>query len=675
MREIRSILALFAILAALFVGVPSSASQVPAHAYAALHTKEIVPERVRKIIENNLEAYLIGSSGPDIAYTAHYVQLGAAGVVHLETFPAGTEGHGDNLKEKSRSGDIIVNMLKLAKTDQERAFALGWLTHYCMDNAIHPLVNKHGGYYVEDSTRHKHIEMVECEHTFQRAESAMHDLCTLKLSKTVLPAVQSAKHGPVPIPPADITPEKLSNVPAVFLNSAFAATFPTGGNSEDYKAQMRPVPTSGHYQTENIQVPPAFIGEFLASADNVRICSESMLAVHRGTTYEWWGHGEFALALKGPPPTPEEYERLMHPLRIDEVRYRPPASASLDDTTGYLEIYYIVNDLRLFKLFCEDWNDVVQLTINDCANCMASWDADPAAFTLPNLNLNIGAEPYDPNTVWPGRPNIFALKATVDIKNSRGEPVKVIGPSGYKDWYRDGEWVWIPLADQANAEIKARWRQTTRVMASEKVWGGRAGKILLSVPFEIKVPGEFDVDVRLWLADFARQDDKPDGIEDHFHGKVGVKPPPKEEPAPRPPAPAGRVRFNAKLFNAIGEWNRTEDRHFSGTLAVDSAPDGKVAFNLNADARYSEGGKKIEETLAGNNWMSFENGAWVGRSPSLYVRSENGLVVRGYEKDDTAKEYVVTVRVLGGGKFEGDVRGAAGCFSHMTFQYPNPKGE
>ncbi len=47
-----------------------------------------------------------------------------------------------NLAHGSQPADLGRCLLKLAKTDQERSFAYGWLMHLTTDNITHPLVNR-----------------------------------------------------------------------------------------------------------------------------------------------------------------------------------------------------------------------------------------------------------------------------------------------------------------------------------------------------------------------------------------------------------------------------------------------------------------------------------------------------------------------------------------------------
>lgn len=340
------------------------ASQIAGHVYSALKAYQRAPSEVRRIIEPNLDAYLMGSSGPDIAYTTHYIRLGAAAKIGIDVFPPGTEGHGDKPGVPPRSGDLIQAMYRLAEehnNDRERAFVLGWLTHYCTDNVIHPLVNRYGGYYTEDPSHHKILEMMECEHVFQQEDAG-------PLSRYVLnPGMIYGKD---------------SNTCPYLVNDAHASLFGNTTNGSAYKPFERrevlgePNPdqlvldTSGRLRPKSEVSPesivvyqeqmPMFILNFGRNAENVQAASKAMMDVHKGLKPEWWGKTILGVALKGPPPNQYEYEFLMEPLKIDKVsvsaQQRPDGTS-----TGWLSIDYSVNDIRLLKLFCDDWDKAIQV--------------------------------------------------------------------------------------------------------------------------------------------------------------------------------------------------------------------------------------------------------------------------------------------------------------------------
>jgi hypothetical protein len=76
----------------------------------------------------NLNAFYHGSFGPDLGY-----------------FPGGHPFFSD-LAHTVRTGALARTLVSLARTEMERAFAWGWVTHVLGDVAIHPIV----GYGVGD---------------------------------------------------------------------------------------------------------------------------------------------------------------------------------------------------------------------------------------------------------------------------------------------------------------------------------------------------------------------------------------------------------------------------------------------------------------------------------------------------------------------------------------------
>jgi hypothetical protein len=67
-----------------------------------------------------------------------------------------------------------LQLIKSARTDEEQAFAIGWLSHYAVDAFIHDLINRHGGFVSNpdlfDSAamkQHDYLEALEMRHVLQ----------------------------------------------------------------------------------------------------------------------------------------------------------------------------------------------------------------------------------------------------------------------------------------------------------------------------------------------------------------------------------------------------------------------------------------------------------------------------------------------------------------------------
>lgn len=438
---------------------PTLASQAPGHIYVALKAREAAPAPVRAIIDGNLQAYLAGATGPDIALTTYLVQE-ALGWEH-----PGSEAHYD------RTGQLIVNMLKLASAlpdeaarIQGQAFALGWLTHYSTDVTIHPLVNEMGGYFGaggERIVRHKVLELVEAEHVFQKNFG---DLSNYRITST--------------------------QVPVQLITAAFHETFP---EKNEYDAGIL-----GDALT--------FWQDLSKSALIMAYSTDWFVNVHlKATSYTG---PVISTVLKGTPPTPEEYEKIVkNPLTIDKVEVEPADPAAGRDK-AYLKVTYSANDLLLYKVFCDQWNVRIGNAVNLASSNFAKWGGNPSGFKLFDRNLDTGgpiASHYDTATEWPGKPDITSLLAYVEIKDDKGKDVSPM-------WGKDGTFVPIPFTVPGTGGPD----DVVGPVQDLPGWnGGKAGQCFMRVPFDNSAGGEYTAKLRLVLA--RKPDKKPYGWEDQGH--------------------------------------------------------------------------------------------------------------------------------------------------------------
>jgi hypothetical protein len=472
-------------------------SQVPAHVYVALKALESAPPEVKEAVHLNLDAYLCGSAGPDIAYTAHYVQLGAGALIGVDVFPPGTEGHGDRPGEPPKTGELIRNMFKIAdvhKDYRETAFALGWMTHCCVDNVIHPLVNQYGGYYADDAYHHKILEMMESEHVLQKKDAGDQSLYVLN------PNFEDDR----------------PNVPVWLVCNAYAETFPRGVHSAAYKPTYLIAPDNEVKR----EFPPAFTVSLRKSAENVRQASQAIVDTHNGKDSGYWAKGILRLALKGPPPTPEEYQKLMNPVKIDSVRLEA-TSPGARDGKGFLVVDYTLNDPRLLKMFCDAWDKEIQVAVQDCLRNMVLWSENPTGYRPADVNLNTGPGGFDRKAVWPGKPDTRLAKVRISITDDSGRKARFIRPDG-KTWSDDGELVWSPIVRQ-ELEIEQQYKDLGRVWADQveliskgKIWGCNAGQVRLKAPYELDPTGPVAVAVDIGYegvkdADSGDSDGSPRG--------------------------------------------------------------------------------------------------------------------------------------------------------------------
>lgn len=153
------------ILYAICMSSPANASQQPGHIHLALVALESTTPDISALLAAYPSHYTAGATGPDIGLLAYAVRE-KLGIEHPGSMP-----------HYHKSGQLIVNMLRRARNDEERAFALGWLTHYWVDCTIHPLVNQFGGYYTGPGAepgakdRHVQLEMFEAKHVLHTAVS------------------------------------------------------------------------------------------------------------------------------------------------------------------------------------------------------------------------------------------------------------------------------------------------------------------------------------------------------------------------------------------------------------------------------------------------------------------------------------------------------------------------
>ena len=464
---------------------PVVASQLAAHIYVALKARQRVPHPyVRKMLEDYESAYLAGACGPDIANTAHWAQ------VKLKVEAAGTEGH------KLRTGQLVMNLLKHAKSSPDRdratAFALGWLTHHQTDCLIHPLVNRYGGYYEVDPDRHMALEMVETEKVYQLAE---------KEDPTLSQFILNPGSSP-----------RLENIADDVVIKAFATTYHDCPNAKQYN----PMPGRLGDDGPPTLLPPDYLMHYRDNADNIMKFTRGTVAAHRQIS----AGSQSAVLVRtagGPPPTTQEYERLMRPLVIDRVNYERAAGG-----IGYLVIEYTVNDARLFEQFIKDWEQEIGTAIHNCGVMLDKWSRDSDNFTVPDHNLDSGPNGYDgnkPSSSWPGNPTITKMFAEIKLIDSANQPVKLLLPDKRTAWQKSGEWVPCMMADATyfnklptkDQELINEWFGLSSQTTSRQVWYSPARQFRLKIPFEASLSGEYYCEIALKWIDPKL--DRPYGVE------------------------------------------------------------------------------------------------------------------------------------------------------------------
>jgi len=268
--------------------LPAGASSIPGHIYSACRILQANPD-LAKLVGTETGAYYAGCAGPDIAYVASDPKDRTA---------AGAESHYE------RTGDLCISLLREATTPAERAFALGWVTHWLTDIHIHTLVNAYGGNWEVQAAhaRHAQLEVVEVKHVHSMRGS-MPGLGNLTINAT--------------------------DVPIAFLIRAFAATYD--------KAAYKP-DGSGTAPFASLLFKAAI---FIAtSTEFYRDASEN------GTGKSSNPLMNLALqAFDSNVPTQADYEGILQPLAWVD---RQTADGTLSATVN-------VRDTRLYGKFLVDW--------------------------------------------------------------------------------------------------------------------------------------------------------------------------------------------------------------------------------------------------------------------------------------------------------------------------------
>ena len=134
-------------------------------------------------------AFFLGSLAPDSAWLAHMIsspringQLQKQYGITLPKKLRPVSSQLDDVHEVQPT-KITLQLLVSAEQPADRAFAIGWLSHYIVDSFIHNLINQHGG-YVADPTRfddpamkrHDRLETLEMRHVLELQGSRLRDI-------------------------------------------------------------------------------------------------------------------------------------------------------------------------------------------------------------------------------------------------------------------------------------------------------------------------------------------------------------------------------------------------------------------------------------------------------------------------------------------------------------------
>ena len=176
------------------------ASQVYGHLYFANLMLETKSGKYIALQDSTRNAFYGGSIAPDAAWIAHMI---TNPTIHERLRCKYGVKFPDNLNPVSSQFDDVhqlqptqlsLQLLAAANSEEERSFAIGWLSHYVVDSFIHDLINQHGG-YVLDPTQfddpamkmHDRLEALEMRHVLELRGNALRSI-SQELQNATLPA-------------------------------------------------------------------------------------------------------------------------------------------------------------------------------------------------------------------------------------------------------------------------------------------------------------------------------------------------------------------------------------------------------------------------------------------------------------------------------------------------------
>ena len=158
----------------------AKASQVYGHLYFADIMIQSPAGRYLDLQEQTRAEFFLGSLAPDSAWLAHMIsspringQLQKQYGISLPKNLRPVSSQLDDVHQVQPT-KVSLQLLVAAEQLEDRAFAIGWLSHYVVDSYIHDLIN-HYGRFVVDPTRfddpamklHDRLEALEMRHVLQ----------------------------------------------------------------------------------------------------------------------------------------------------------------------------------------------------------------------------------------------------------------------------------------------------------------------------------------------------------------------------------------------------------------------------------------------------------------------------------------------------------------------------
>lgn len=158
----------------------AAASQVYGHLHFAETLLQTETGSYLARQNNTRAAFLLGSIAPDSTWIGHMLtqpEVRARLIQRYEVkFPPDLPEHAayiDDIHQKLPR-QFALQLIRVALTEEEQSFAIGWLLHYAVDSFMHDLINRHGGFVSNpdlfDSAamkQHDYLEALEMRHVLQ----------------------------------------------------------------------------------------------------------------------------------------------------------------------------------------------------------------------------------------------------------------------------------------------------------------------------------------------------------------------------------------------------------------------------------------------------------------------------------------------------------------------------
>ncbi len=355
--------------------------QMSSHVYTAIRSKALLSGNAAKYVNENEAEYLTGSQGPDIV-----------GVVMPALDSASFfDSVGEETHYNYRKNELAVNILDAARTDKEKAYAIGWITHYFNDINVHPVVNEFGGFYKIAPAHHKELEQLETKHVI----AAHSDIVTKERSELDLAAIQGKVTTPY-VRAQDRDPDepvvKQGPTFGEFIFDAYHTTYP---DNDLYKNDQLLVKNRSYFCERMLEA-----SGYCADA--------SKQFYDTATKKDKEGKHSWALSTWKFPDMPS-FEAYDNFFKVMELTKQEPERNKLALTIQ-------VNDTKIYGRFLADWEVAADKAVSDSKAALATLsrymdETDPTKKAtirtelvnlVPKKNLDQPNPDFDQDEIFPG---------------------------------------------------------------------------------------------------------------------------------------------------------------------------------------------------------------------------------------------------------------------------------